>query len=172
MIKPSLIERTDVSSEGEVRVAPVPSKGIFRIRMAASSTVAASMKAYTNAFLPLQWALVGGTTYKCVMPECHAVFQDGTKLTENPGAFAALGADEWDWDTDSLYVNIGADPTGEFIEAAFIDLDHQLGMAIYILGGGLDWTYFDSGLVVVAVTTAGAADWIVEVVPHVERFES
>ncbi len=40
-----------------------------------------------------------------------------TALTENDGNFGTLGASEWDWDTNLLYVNIGGDPTGGNIEA-------------------------------------------------------
>lgn len=58
--------------------------------------------------------------YATLATECYRVFHGSTELTENDGNYATLGSNEWDWDANKLYVNIGQNPTGETIEATQI----------------------------------------------------
>jgi parallel beta-helix repeat protein len=78
------------------------------------------------ADLVTNWTQHSGDIYKASLStECHRVFYGATELMENDGNYASLGNNEWDWDRDYLYINIGQNPTGETIEAT--QRDYCLG---------------------------------------------
>ena len=53
-----------------------------------------------------------------IKTEPKQVFYNGTLLIHNNGATASVGINEWDWHSDTLYINIGRDPVGAIIEAS------------------------------------------------------
>jgi hypothetical protein len=66
------------------------------------------------------WTSEGGDIYSTtVASEVYGVVNstDDVALTENDGNFATLGAGEFDWDTDKLYINIGED--GDNVSIAY-----------------------------------------------------
>jgi len=63
------------------------------------------------------WNLEGGTVYsKLVAVEPVAVWYDDEYLTENDTATTTVGANEWDWAVDTLYVNVGENPDTGILE--------------------------------------------------------
>jgi len=65
------------------------------------------------------WTLVGGTIYsRSVSNDTVQKVIDRTGLavlTHNDGAYATLASGEWDQNSTTLYINIGADPAGKTI---------------------------------------------------------
>ncbi|MDH3267860.1 MAG: right-handed parallel beta-helix repeat-containing protein [Ignavibacteria bacterium] len=53
-----------------------------------------------------------------VTTEPLQVFYNGDRLTPNAGALGVLDNNEWDWDSDILYVNVGEDPDTGVLEAS------------------------------------------------------
>jgi parallel beta-helix repeat protein len=76
------------------------------------------------------WTADGGCykTAAVITTEPLVVIYDGVKLTENDGATTGVGANEWDWAGDIIYVNVGEDPDVGVAEAG------QRSFAIW--GGG------------------------------------
>jgi len=73
---------------------------------------------YGSSLLDGSWTLVSGTIYKIALTtEAKTVVNDTTNLALDEGSYASLGAGEWDWYSNELYVNIGSNPTGGTIEA-------------------------------------------------------
>ena len=68
------------------------------------------------------WTLDAGTVYyqthSSAEPERIRHNNDVVELTHNDGATTSVGVDEWDWDSNTLYINIGENPEGENIKVA------------------------------------------------------
>ena len=86
-----------------------------RISDAAPPTSAAdwnhdfSFKVYKN--------VVGDVYEKAgITTEPQQVFYDDVLLDENDEATTSVGANEWDWAADTLYINVGEDPAGGTVE--------------------------------------------------------
>jgi len=58
---------------------------------------------------------VGNIWKKTTYIEPTSVKADTNVLAENDGNFATLGANEWDWASSILYVNVGSDPDDDVI---------------------------------------------------------
>jgi hypothetical protein len=56
-------------------------------------------------------------TTPSITTEPLIVIYDGTKLTPKDGFFGGLYSNQWDWDSDILYVNVGEDPDTGTLEA-------------------------------------------------------
>jgi hypothetical protein len=74
---------------------------------------------YGSDFMDGTWTLVNGTIYKITLSpnQSDTVLNGEVLLDENDGNFASLSTGEWDWENEELFVNIGTDPTGGYIEA-------------------------------------------------------
>ncbi len=72
----------------------------------------------TGSNIVTGWALVGGTVYKKdnVTTEPHVVSFNNTKLRLKDGAKSALAANQWDWDSNTLYINVGGNPDNGKVE--------------------------------------------------------
>ncbi len=81
------------------------------------------------------WAADGGSYVAAVATEPTVVFYDGSRLTENNGATNTVGASEWDWNANSLWVNVGEDPDIGTLEA------DQRNRCIL---SGQDWLIFEN----------------------------
>ena len=94
-----------------------------------------------GADLVTPWSLFSRNIYRAPLAtECKRVFHGATELTLNEGSYASLGNNQWDWDSNYLYVNIGQDPTGETIEATKRTNDLNLNGKNYITIDGLHIT--------------------------------
>ena len=65
------------------------------------------------------------------------VLYNGTKLTENNGATTGVGSNEWDWDSNVLYINVGGDPSGGTVEIGQRDYVVWIGSYSYVVLDGL-----------------------------------
>ena len=66
----------------------------------------------------LTWSDQTGYYTASVTIEPEQVAYDGALLTANDSATTAVALNEWDWEDDVLYVNVGEDPaTGELLSA-------------------------------------------------------
>lgn len=79
------------------------------------------------------WTNVSGNIYKIACAtEAKTCLNGSTVLTLNAGNFATLAANEWDWEANELYVNIGVDPSGGDIEAGQRDSCITVGNKNYV----------------------------------------
>jgi len=95
-------------------------------------------------------------TKSSITTESKLVIYDDTLLTGNDGQTTAVGLNEWDWNSNILYVNVGEDPDTRTLEAGqrqegiqgaaldFITVDdlkfkYQNRSGIRIEGGGTNW---------------------------------
>ena len=105
-----------------------------------------------------------------VTTEPYQVWYDGVKLTENDGATTSVGANEWDWAANVLYVNVGEDPDIGVLEASqrqyciyvnakdyiTVDgIDTEKAGAINIAAYNVNFTNSDYGIVQNCVTKYG-----------------
>ncbi len=84
-------------------------------------TYSTGAKPVINASILLDgtWTNHTGSIWKITLAaDPKGVWTDVLTLLEKNGDFATLTADQWDWDTGELFVNIGSDPTGGTIEAS------------------------------------------------------
>ena len=80
-----------------------------------------------------------GTVYKKtgVTTAPFSVVYDGVMLTWIEGGTTSVGASEWDWDSDVLYVNVGEDPDDGTLEASQRSYAISSGNEDYITVDGL-----------------------------------
>ena len=62
-----------------------------------------------------------GNVYSKVTSQVYGVAYDGVMLMHAPGDTDGVGADTWDWDAGSLYVNVGEDPDTGVLEGSIRD---------------------------------------------------
>ncbi len=60
-----------------------------------------------------------------VNTEPSVVTYNGTVLTHNAGALGKVGTNEWDWNSNSLYVNVGADPDNGSLAVGYEKIAYQ-----------------------------------------------
>jgi hypothetical protein len=81
------------------------------------------------------WTQESGSIYYIALTtECTTVYNYATKLTHSDGNYATLTSNQWDWDSNKLYVNIGEDPTGGDIIAGASNADLKNGCEISVEG--------------------------------------
>jgi len=78
------------------------------------------------------WTVDGGSYSAAVATEPHIVIYDGTVLTENDGATNTVGVNEWDWNANELWVNVGEDPDDGIAESGARDTVILLNSRVYV----------------------------------------
>lgn len=75
----------------------------------------------------------GGSYKKAgITTEVEVVIYDGALLYPNDGATNTVGSNEWDWDADTLYVNVGEDPDEGVLEISQRENGIKLAYLEYI----------------------------------------
>lgn len=92
------------------------------------------------------WTSANGSYQATVTTEPKLVVYNGTILTSNNGAGSGVGLNEWDWNANTLFVNVGEDPDIGILEAG------QRNRTItfsgnYVTINGLDLRYANERLV-------------------------
>jgi parallel beta-helix repeat protein len=84
--------------------------------------------AYTNHYnFTADWSSEGGTVYsRSITYEPYKIYhqQDATILTEANGDTTSVAENEWDWDSGTLYINIGETPVGQNIRVFYAATNH------------------------------------------------
>jgi parallel beta-helix repeat protein len=76
-----------------------------------------------------------------ITTEPHIVFYNGSILTENDTATTGVGSSEWDWDSNTLYVNVGENPDTSNLEASQRDYTINTNGADYLKIDGITVTH-------------------------------
>lgn len=101
----------------------------------------------------------GDVYYKAgITTEPNMVFYDGTILTENDGATTGVGANEWDWASDTLYINVGEDPVGGSVEISQRTAGIYGSAKNYITVQGISIKYVQE----IGVYNLNGTNWIVD----------
>ena len=72
----------------------------------------------SGASLVTGWTLLSGTTYHASLAiQPIRVWNGGTELTFASGNYLSLSSNQFDWESGTLYINVGGSPAGQTIEA-------------------------------------------------------
>lgn len=105
--------------DGEWRetLAP-PSPGIAGALITFGAYGSGATPIINGADIITGWTVDGGSYSVAVATEPSVVIYDGIVLTENDGATNTVGANEWDWNANELWANVGEDPDIGVAEAS------------------------------------------------------
>jgi hypothetical protein len=66
----------------------------------------------TGANVVSSWTLASGTVYQAtVTTQPYVVIYNGARLQQNSGAGSTTAPNTWDWSSNTLYLNVGGNPT-------------------------------------------------------------
>jgi parallel beta-helix repeat protein len=101
----------------------------------------------SGANIVATWTDEGSSIYSATLTtEPKQIFYDDTRLTENDGATTSVGSNEWDWDSNTLYINVEEDPSGGTVEASQRNTAVSIGSSInYITLNGLSFKHGNHG---------------------------
>jgi hypothetical protein len=78
-----------------------------------------------------EWTPAGGNIFLATVPaETLKVFYNGAPLTHNTTSFQNLGSNQWNWDSNTLYINVGAHPSNGLVEIITLDSTNN-GFALW-----------------------------------------
>jgi parallel beta-helix repeat protein len=121
----------------------VPSSGTSGHPITFGTYGAGNMPVISGANILSNWTDEGSSIYSATLTtEPKQVFYDDTRLTENDGAITSIGKNEWDWDANTLYINVDEDPSGERVEASQRDTAVAIGSSVsFITLNGLSFKH-------------------------------
>ena len=93
------------------------------------------------------WTDEGSSIYSATLTtEPKQIFYNDTRLTENDGATTSVESNEWDWDSNTLYINVEENTSGGTVEASQRDTAVSIGSSInYITLNGLSFKHGNHG---------------------------
>lgn len=110
----------------------VPSSGIAGKPIALDAFGAGADPIINGSDIITGWTIDGGSYSATVTFEPSAVWYDDVALTENDGATNTVGANEWDWNANELWVNVGEDPDIGILESGRRAFCISLNISHYI----------------------------------------
>ena len=96
----------------------IPSSGNGTIPISFGAYGTGDSPVITGSNIVTGWALVGGTVYKKdnITTEPHVLSFNNTKLREKDGSRSVVAVNQWDWDSNTLYINAGGNPDNGKVE--------------------------------------------------------
>ena len=106
----------------------------------------------SGANIASTWTDEGSSIYSATLTtEPEQLFYDDTRLTENGGTTTSVGSNEWDWDSNTLYINVGEDPSGGYVEISQRNFALWMSSKNYLTFQNLSFTKANGDVAVILI---------------------